>query len=60
MFVVINPILEFNGLRFLEDNTFVKFLLYGHETLRADENKVVLSATLQFIHESNRFELANE
>ena len=60
MFVVINPILEFNGLRFLEHNRFVKFLLYGHETLRADENKVVLSATLKFIHESNRFELANE
>ena len=60
MFVVINPILEFNGLRFFEDNRLVKFLLYGNETLHDDANKVVLSATLQFIHESNRFELANE
>ena len=60
MFVVINPILEFNGLRFLEDNRLVMFLLYGHETLHADANKVDLSATLKFIHESNRFELANE
>ena len=58
--MVINPILESNDFNFLDDNMFVKFLLYVHEALRADANKVVLSVTLQFIHESNRFELVNE
>ena len=59
MFQVINPILLSNGLRLPNDDLFVKFLLYGHDTLSVDDNTVVLKATLKYIHESTRFDIAN-
>ena len=60
MFQTINPILESKGLILPNDDMFVKFLLYGHDNLSVDENTVVLTATLKYIHESTRFELTNE
>ena len=60
MLQVINPILESNGLRLPNDDLFVKFLLYGQYTLSIEENKTMLNATLEYIHESTRFDIANE
>ena len=59
MFQVINPILASNGLH-LQNKSLTTFLLYGNETLSFDVNKTVLKATLEFIHRSTRFDIANE
>ena len=59
MFEVINPIVLSNNLRLPNDNLFVKFLLYGHDTLSVGDNTAVLKATLRYIHESTRFDAAN-
>ena len=60
MFEVINPILESNGLVLHSDDQLKYFLLYGHDTLSADVNSAVVTATLKYFHESTRFELTNE
>ena len=54
MFQVIDPILTFNNFH-LNNNALVIFLLYGSVNLTADINKVVLTETLKFIKQSNRF-----
>ena len=60
MFQLVNIIIESKRLRLPNDELLAKFLLYGHDTLNLDENKSVLTATVQYIHASNRFELTNE
>ena len=60
MFQAINPILESKGLILPCDDMIVNFLLYGHDTLSAEDNSAVLTATLKYIHESTRFEFINE
>ena len=59
MFQVINPILASNALH-LQNESLVKFLLYGDDALTFDENKAVVTSTLKFIHNSTRFDIANE
>ena len=59
MFQVINPIFESKGLHLPNDDLFAKTLLYGHDTFNVDENKAVLTATLKFIQDSIRFDVAN-
>ena len=58
MFKEIRPLLYVLDMQ--NDNMLVKFLLYGNDTLSIEENKAVLSATLKFIHQSNRFKHADE
>ena len=48
----ITPILNTKGLSSLND---VKLLLYGDDSLSRDENSIILKATLQFFHVSERF-----
>ena len=55
MFRVINPIMVTNALN-LQNELLVKFLLYGNDALTFDENKAVLTATLEFIHGTTRFD----
>ena len=56
MFQVINPILQCNDLNLLNDGSLVNFLLYGHETLSTKLNTAVLTATVNYIHKSTRFD----
>ena len=56
IFQVINPILQCNDLNLPNDGSLVKFLLYGHETLSAELNTAVLTATVNYIHKSTRFD----
>ena len=56
MFYVVIPILEANDLDLPNDGSLVKFLLYGHETLSAEQNTAVLTATVNYIHKSTRFD----
>ena len=36
-------------------SNFVELLLYGHPSLSEAENKIILSATLEFIAKTKRF-----
>ena len=54
--LVINSLLESNRLSLHNDVMLVKFLLYGHETLSVEDNRAVLTATLNYIHKSARFD----
>ena len=56
MFLVVNSILEINGLQLTNNNQIVNVLLYGHETLSEANNIAVLSATLMFIDKAARFD----
>ena len=56
MFQEIRPIIESKRLRLHNDDVYVKFLLYGHESFNNNENRTVLNALLKYIHESKRFE----
>ena len=56
MFEVLNPILETNNLRLPNNTQLVKLLLYGDDNLCEADNISVISGTLNFIHESTRFE----
>ena len=56
MFQVINPILQCNDLNLPNASSHVKFLLYGHETLSAELNTAVLTATVNYIQKSTRFD----
>ena len=55
MMNTINAILLSNDLTISSDILKVNLLLYGHQTLSYDENKSVLTATINFIHETGRF-----
>ena len=52
----VNTILLTNGLSNLSLQEMTKVLLYGHERLKADANKKILLATLEYIHASERFQ----
>ena len=56
MFQVINPILHCNDFNLPNDASLVNFLLYGHETLSAEVNTAVLTAIVNYIHKSTRFD----
>ena len=51
----ITPILNTKGLSSLNDCAKVKLLLYGDDSLSRDVNSIILKATLQFFHDSERF-----
>ena len=54
---VINPILETKNLDLPNNGSLVHFLLYGHANLSAELNTAVLTATITYIHRSDRFDL---
>ena len=56
MFQKLNPILEANNLN-LQDLNLVDLLLYGSDVLSWDTNRAILSATLEFIQNSKRFDM---
>ena len=58
--LVVNQILESNILFVPRNHQFVNLLLYGHATLNDADNKAVLIATLRFINDSCRFDVADE
>ena len=60
MFQIINPILESNGLHLPNGGLLMQRLLYGHKTFSVEDNSTVLSATLNYIQNSTRFDLADE
>ena len=55
MFQKVNPVLEANNLN-LPDLNLVNLLLYGSDALSCDTNRAILSATLEFIRNSKRFD----
>ena len=55
LFATINPILLKYTTRFLEDNSFLKLLLYGDEKFKLEDNQNILKATIKFIRDSSRF-----
>ena len=55
LFGVVNPILRVNNIPFLVDTKFVHLLLYGDEKLTLEENQKILTATIAFIRNTNRF-----
>ena len=55
MFLKLNPILEANNLN-QQDLNLVNLLLYGSDVLGCDTNRAILSATLEFIRNSKRFD----
>ena len=56
MFQEIWPVLESKRFRLPHDDLYVKFLLYGHESLNINENRTVLNVLLKYIHQSKRVE----
>ena len=44
-----------NNIRFLDDQSLVHLLLYGHEKLKICENRIILKATINYIKETLRF-----
>ena len=55
LFQVLNPIIFANNIRFIDDNSLVYLLLYGHEKFQFHENQTILKATINFIKKSSRF-----
>ena len=55
MFQKLNPIFVANNLN-LQDLNLVDLLLYGSDVLSCDTNRAILSATLEFIRNSKRFD----
>ena len=55
MFQKVNPILVENNLNLLNLN-LANLLLYGSDALSFDTNRAILSATLEFIRNSKRFD----
>ena len=55
LFQVISPVMFANNLRFLDDQSFLHLLLYGHDKLKLCENRIILKATINFIKETLRF-----
>ena len=53
MSVVLQPFVQINTL---SNNVLVQLLLYGDKNLSSDVNKHVLKLTLNFIHQSGRFD----
>ena len=58
LFLAISPLLEANGLSFPNDNLLVKFLHSGDETFSVEDNTTVLTAALDYIDKSIRFDLS--
>ena len=56
LFQVLNPIIFANNMRFIDDNSLVHLLLYGHEKLKFHENQTIITATINFIKTSSRFQ----
>ena len=52
----VNDILYQNGFRNLSNEVLLQIILYGHEKLPYDSNANILSMTIQYIHDSKRFE----
>ena len=52
----VNPILLPHGLINLSNEELLKIILYGHEQLPFDSNAKILTATLEYIQASKRFE----
>ena len=42
-------------MRFLDDTKLQKFLLYGHEKFKINENQAILKATMNYIRKTTRF-----
>ena len=55
LFSIINPILQVNNVRFIEDDKFVHLLLYGNEEFKLEDNQSILKATINFIRNTSRF-----
>ena len=55
LFQVLNPVMFANNMRFLDDQSLVHLLLYGHEKLKLHENRNILKATINFIKGTLRF-----
>jgi len=55
LFNILNPILQANDMRFIEDDKFVHLLLYGKEEFKFEENQSILKATINFIKNTSRF-----
>ena len=51
--VVLQPFVQINTL---SNNVLVQLLLYGDKDLSSDVNKHVLELTLNFIHQTGRFD----
>ena len=51
--VVLQPFVQINTL---SNNVSVQLLLYGDKNLSSDVNKHVLEQTLNFIHQTGRFD----
>ena len=56
MILAINSLLESNHLSLPNDVLLVKFLFYGHETLSVEDSIAVLTATLNYMDKSARFD----
>ena len=55
MFQKLNPIFVANNMN-LQDLNLVDLLLYGSDVLSCENNRAILSATLEFIRNSKRFD----
>ena len=55
LFLAINPLLQANDLSLSNDTLLVKFLLHGDDTFSAENNRAVLTATLNYVETSTRF-----
>ena len=42
-------------MRFLDDNSLLELLLYGHNEFNFDENRIVIKATIGYIRKTSRF-----
>ena len=52
----VNAILLLHGMINLSNEDLLKIILYGHEQLPFDSNAKILTATLEYIQASKRFE----
>ena len=55
LFQTLTPILQINGIHFIDDNNLVHLLLYGNERFKIEENQRILQATINFIRNTSRF-----
>ena len=57
LFQIANHIIEpkIQSLRTLDDTSLIEILLYGHKSLNPSQNKSLLSATIEYIRNTERF-----
>ena len=55
LFLILNPILLENNMRFLDYKSLVHLLLYGNNKFNDNVNRSILKATIKFIRSSSRF-----